>query len=43
MKMRIWLKGALISLSAGSLAAILFGEGCLDTVVQRILVSVAVD
>lgn len=43
MKTRLWMKGALISMCVGSVANVLFSDGCLDTVIQRILVSVAVD
>jgi hypothetical protein len=44
MMRRFWLKGMLISMMAGSLAAIVgWGEGCLNTAVQRLLISYAFD
>ena len=44
MMKRFWLKAMLISITAGSLAALVgWGEGCLNTAVQRLLISYAFD
>jgi hypothetical protein len=44
MKAKFWLKGTLISMSVGTLAALAgWGNGCLNAAIQRILVSVAFD
>ncbi len=44
MQQRIWLKGALITMTIGSLAALAgWGDGCLNATIQRLLVSYAFD
>jgi hypothetical protein len=43
MSKKSWLKGALLVLTTGTALALGFGNGCLDAVVQRILVAVAID
>lgn len=43
MTKKIWWKGALMLVSAGTALALGFGDGCLAAVMQRILVAVSFD
>lgn len=43
MAKKFWLKGAMLALTAGTLFQFGLGGGCLNAVVQRILVAVSFD
>lgn len=44
MKNRLWWKGMLITITIGGLAQFAgWGEGCVNTAIQRILISTAFD